>query len=183
MKRWETPAAAIGIGTCLETKVNQYGALNSRENQTFLGEVSIVSCQWIPQLLTPSAYEWIKGIPVLKRRIEFYCTWFPFPVHLPLLVSLQKKKGTVLLTCQLTKHVCNQMCPACLHWNCNGGRKEKHPTSCTWCVWMTPRGHRAPLKPQGFTSWACLRPSSSEGASQTWSITRTPEEHLKRTDF
>lgn len=37
------PAVAIGIGTCLETKIDQYGASNSIENQTFLGEVSIIS--------------------------------------------------------------------------------------------------------------------------------------------
>lgn len=58
------PAVAIRISTCLETKIDQSGALNSIENQTFLGEVSMNGCQLTHQLLTPSTHEGIKGTPV-----------------------------------------------------------------------------------------------------------------------
>lgn len=57
-------AVAIRISTCLETKIDQSGALNSIETQTFLGEVFMNSCQLTHQLLTPRAHAGIKGTPV-----------------------------------------------------------------------------------------------------------------------
>lgn len=152
MKEWEMPAVAIRMSTCLETKIDQPGPSDSTEVQMFLAAVSRVTCRQTSQPLTPNAHEWIKGLLVLKRRIEFYC--ISSPVHLPLLLSFLQVK--VVLTSQPAKQPVAQC--ACLpplkqeRW-----WEQKHPSHLLYlvCTNDSLRQCWAPLKPQPRDGSAC----------------------------
>lgn len=158
------------ISTCLETEIDQSEALNSIETQTFLSEVFITHCQLTPQLLTLRAHEWVKGVPVLKRRMEFYLFNFPFLFILPSHCLWKKSHSCVNLAANEACLSPDVPCfpPLKLEW----WRERKTPRQHTGGAWMTLRGCPGLLwNRRSPRLWAPSRPYFSEGGSQTWLIT------------
>lgn len=165
------------ISTCLETEIDRSEALNSIETQTFLGEVFIIHCQLTPQLLTPRAHEWVKGVPVLKRRMEFYLFNFPFLFILPSHCLWKKSHSCVNLAANEACLSPDVPCfpPLKLEW----WRERKTPRQHTGGAWMTLRGC------PGLWALGCERPQDHifqrVVPKPGWSPV-SPEALLKRRD-